>query len=285
MAVDLATVTAKGGLSALDVRATAMGSQAGQPLALDSVATLDLSGTRKTVRVAQLSGKAAGQPFNLGQLATVTLDGPAVAVDRLDLGLYGPARVQGGLVGASRIAGDLTLAALPLASLRPFGAPPLDGTLQAKLNLSGTRKEPEAHLDASMTKLALDRASKVKTDAQLGADLRGGRLEATATATGLGSAPLTTQLGLPATFGLDPPAFRAQRNRCPDEQRSEPVDLARGLPSSLPSPERSSQAASNPTSLSPAPCRHPQLDDHREHGSVQDVASGCRPAATWWLQQ
>ena len=48
----------RGGLSALDVRATATGSQAGQPLALDTVATVDLSGTRKTVRVAQLSGKA-----------------------------------------------------------------------------------------------------------------------------------------------------------------------------------------------------------------------------------
>ena len=76
VAVDLATVTAKGGLATLAVRATATGSQAGQPLALDTVATLDLSGTRKTVRLAQLSGKAAGQPFSLGQPATVTLDGP-----------------------------------------------------------------------------------------------------------------------------------------------------------------------------------------------------------------
>ena len=227
VAVDLATVTAKGGLATLAVRATATGSQAGQPFALDTVATLDLSGTRKTVRLTQLSGKAAGQPFSLGQPATVTLDGPAVALDRLDLA-YGPARVQGGLdLGANRIAGDLALAALPLASLRPFGAPPLAGTLGAKLNLSGTRKAPAAHLDATLAKLALDPASKVRADAQVGADLQGGRLDATATATGLGSAPLTVQLGLPATFGLDPPAFALSETAALSGRIAGPVDLAR----------------------------------------------------------
>ena len=275
MAVDLATVTAKGGLSALEVRATATGSQAGQPLALDTVATVDLSGTRKTVRVAQLSGKAAGQPFNLGQPATVTLDGPAVAVDRLDL-TYGPARVQGGLdLGANRIAGDLTLATLPLASLRPFGAPPLAGTLQAKLNLSGTRKAPEAHLDATMAKLALDPASKVKTDAQLGADLRGGRLDATATATGLGSAPLTAQLGLPATFGLDPPAFALSETAALSGRIAGPVDLARVAQFAALAGTQLTGALQTDLALS-GTLQAPQLGGslRMTDGSVQDVASG-----------
>ena len=275
VAVDLATVTAKGGLSALDVRATATGSQAGQPLALDTVATVDLSGIRKTVRVAQLSGKAAGQPFNLGQPATVTLDGPAVAVDRLDL-TYGPARVQGGLdLGASRIAGDLTLATLPLASLRPFGAPPLTGTLQAKLNLSGTRKAPEAHLDATMAKLALDPASKVKTDAQLGADLRGGRLDATATATGFGSAPLTAQIGLPATFGLDPPAFALSETAALSGRIAGPVDLARVAQFAALAGTQLTGAVQTDLALS-GTLQAPQLGGslRMTDGSVQDVASG-----------
>ena len=275
VAVDLATVTAKGGLATLAVRATATGSQAGQPLALDTVATLDLSGTRKTVRLTQLSGKAAGQPFSLGQPATVTLDGPAVALDRLDLA-YGPARVQGGLdLGANRIAGDLALAALPLASLRPFGAPPLAGTLGAKLNLSGTRKAPAAHLDAALAKLALDPASKVRADAQVGADLQGGRLDATATATGLGSAPLTVQLGLPATFGLDPPAFALSETAALSGRIAGPVDLARAARFAALAGTQLAGALQTDLTLA-GTLQAPQLGGSLKmsDGSVQDVASG-----------
>lgn len=275
LVVDLATVTAKGGLSVLDVRANASGSQSGQPLALATVATLDLARSRKTVRVAQLSGKAVGQPFSLGQPATVTLDGPAVALDRLDL-TYGPARVQGSLdLGASRVAGDLALAALPLASLRAFGAPPLAGTAQAKLDLSGTRKAPAAHLDASLAKLALDPAAKATTDAVLAADLRGGRLDASLNLTGLGTAPLTAQLGLPVTFALDPPAFALSDSAPLSGRIGGPIDLARAARFAALAGTQLAGTLQSDLTLA-GTLQAPRLAGTlgMTGGSVQDVASG-----------
>ena len=227
LAVANAVVIVGGRLAAMDVDATVAGNQAGQAFDLSTAAGLELVGPRKTVRVTKLAGKVAGENLRLGQAANLTLDGSTLDVDRVALEL-GPAKLNGKLqLGATKVAGELTLATLPLATLGRFGAPPLAGTGQAKVALAGTRSAPEATLNASVAKAALDPAAKVKLDGRLDGSLGGGRLIADLSLDGLGKGPLTARASLPATFTLDPPAFTLNDKASLDGRIGGPVDLAR----------------------------------------------------------
>ena len=275
LAVSDAALTVGGRLAALDVAASAAGSQADQPFDLSAAAALDVLGARKTVRVSKVSGKLAGEALRLMQPATLTLDGDALDVDRLDVEL-GPARLQAKVqLGPSRVGGELTLATLKLAALERFGAPPLAGTGQARLTLAGTRAAPEISLDASVAKAALDPAAKVKLDGKLAGTLRGGRLDADLSLSGLGNAPLTARASLPATLALDPPAFALSDSASLSGKVAGPVDLAKVAQlAALGGTQLAGtlQAALDLSGTLQQPALAGTLD--LDGGSVQDVASG-----------
>ena len=225
--VDAATVDVGGRLAALDVTAAANGSQSGQPFDLSAAAGLDVLGQRKSIRLTKLAGTLAGEPLRLAQPATVVVDGTTIGVDALDLAL-GPARLQGSLdLGDPRVRGQLNLAELPLAALQQFGGPALAGTARASLELAGSRRAPELTLDVVAQKVSLDKASRVSTNGTLKAALRGGRAESTLELTGLGTVPLTAAVSLPASFGLDPPAFALNDGAGLVGNITGPIDLAR----------------------------------------------------------
>ena len=147
-------------------------------------------------------------------------------LDRLDLEL-GPARLSGKLqLGPSRVGGEMALATLPLATLARFGAPPLAGTA-GQATLTGTRRAPELALDASVAKLALDPAAKVKLDGTLAGTVRGGRLDADLALKGLGAQPLAVTASLPATFSLEPMAFALEETASLSGKVAGPVDFAK----------------------------------------------------------
>ena len=227
LTVDAATVDVGGRLAALDVTAAANGSQSGQPFDLSAAAGLDVLGQRKSIRLTKLAGTLAGEPLRLAQPATVVVDGTTIGVDALDLAL-GPARLQGSLdLGDPRVRGQLNLAELPLAALQQFGGPALAGTARASLELTGSRRAPELTLDVVAQKVSLDKASRVSTNGTLKAALRGGRAESTLELTGLGAVPLTARVSLPASFGLDPPAFALNDGAGLVGNLTGPIDLAR----------------------------------------------------------
>lgn len=225
--VDQAAIGVGGRLAALDVTAAANGSQGGQPFDLAAAAGLDVLGQRKTIRLTKLTGTLAGEPLRLAQPATVVVDRATVGIDALDLAL-GPARVQGSLdLGDPRVRGQLTLAELPLAVLQRFGGPALAGTARANLDLAGSRRAPQLTLDVVAQKVALDKASRVTTNGTLKTTLQDGRVESTVELTGLGAAPLTARIALPASFGLDPPAFALNDGASLTGSLAGPIDLAR----------------------------------------------------------
>ena len=143
-----------------------------------------------------------------------------------------------------------------------------------RLTLSGTRARPEVALDATVANAALDPAAKVKLDGKLTGTLRGGRLDADLSLSGLGSAPLTARASLPATFTLDPVLSRS-RQRQPERQGRRPSRPREGgavvalggtqLAGTL-------QAALDLSGTLQQPALAGTLD--LDGGSVQDVASG-----------
>ena len=275
LAVDSAILNVGGRLAALDVAATAAGTQAGQPFDLDAAAALDVLSARKTVRVTKVAGTLAGEPLRLVQPTTVTLDGGVLDVDQIDLEL-GPARVQGKLqLGPSRVAGELALATLPLSVLERFGAPALAGTGQANLTLDGARRAPELAVEASVAKVALGPASAVRLDGKLLGTMRGGRLDADLSLSGLGATPLTARASLPASFALDPPAFALNDTANLSGKIAGPIDLARVAQLAAMGGTQLAGTLQTALDLS-GTIRQPGLTGTltMDGGSVQDVASG-----------
>ena len=229
LAVDQAKVGVNGRLAELAITASAAGSQGGQAFDIATAAGLDVLGARKVVKLTSLGGTLMGQKLRLMQPATVTLAGAAMAVDQVDV-QFGAARAQANLsLDEQRVRGGLTLNELALAALEPFGLPSLAGKGQARLDLSGSPKAPEATLSLDVRQLALDPVAKVKADASLQATVRGGRLDANLTAKGLGATPLTATARLPVTFSLQPFAFAVDNGAPLTARVAGPVDLARAV--------------------------------------------------------
>ena len=270
-----ATLKVGGRLAAIDLTANLAGDQAGKPFDLAATAALDVLGARKTIRASKLTGTLAGERLRLVEPAAVTLEGSAVAVDRIALDL-GPGKLRGRLqLGTSRVDGELALASLPLATLERFGAPPLAGSGQAKVTLSGTRAAPEIALDASVAKAALDPAAKLRLDGKLAGRLAGGRLAADLSLNGLGAQPLTARVALPARLSLDPPGFALGDSAPLDGSVKGPIDLARiAQVAPLGGIQLAGvlQAALNLSGTLQQPGLAGALD--LDNGSVQDVATG-----------
>lgn len=275
--VDRAKLKVGGRLAAIDLTASASGSQADRAFDLSARAAIEPLGPRQRIRLAQLGGKLAGETLRLAAPATVTLDGRRVDLDRLDLAL-GPARVTGSLaLGDSQVRGELALAELALEDLQRFGAPPLAGTGDAQLSLGGTRKSPELAVTAHLAKAALDPAATAKLDAKLSGRLAGGRLQSDLAVTGLGAQPLTLAASLPAPFSLDPPGFALAQDAALTGRLTGPVDLA--TVAHLVTLDGTQVAGVVATDLSlSGTLQQPQLGGTAvlDDGSLQDLRSGLR---------
>ncbi|MFO1049498.1 MAG: translocation/assembly module TamB domain-containing protein [Geminicoccaceae bacterium] len=277
VAVDRARLKVGGRLAALDLTASASGSQADRAFDLSASAAVEPLGPRQRIRLTQLDGKLAGETLRLAAPATVTLEGRRIDLDTLDLAL-GPARVSGSLaLGDSQVRGELALSELALKDLQRFGAPPLAGTGDAQLSLGGTRKSPELAVTAHLAKAALDPAATAKLDAKLSGRLAGGRLQSELAVTGLGAQPLTLAASLPARFSLDPPGFALAQDAALTGQLTGPVDLA--TVAHLVTLDGTQVAGVVATDLSlSGTLQQPQLGGTAalDDGSLQDLRSGLR---------
>ena len=105
--------------------------------------------------------------------------------------------------------------------------------------------------------------------------MRGGRLDADLSLSGLGNAPLTARASLPATFALDPPAFALSDSASLSGKVAGPVDLAKVAQlAALGGTQLAGtlQAALDLSGTLQQPALAGTLD--LDGGSVQDVASG-----------
>ncbi|MGD9509014.1 MAG: translocation/assembly module TamB domain-containing protein [Geminicoccaceae bacterium] len=277
LAVDRTVLKVGGRLAALDLNATTSGNQAGKPFQLDAQAAVEPLGPRQRVQLTRLEGQLAGETLRLAAPATVTVQGQRIDLDRLDLAL-GPARLTGNLaLGDSQVRGELALASLPLGALERFGAPRLAGTVEARVDLAGTRRAPEVTLSANVAKAALDPAAPTKLDARLGGRLAGDRLQANLAVTGLGAQPLTLDASLPARFSLDPPGFVLAQDAALSGRLAGPVDLA--TVAHLVTLDGTQVAGVVATDLALAgTLLQPRLDGTvaLDDGTLQDLRSGVR---------
>ena len=275
--VDRAKLKVGGRLAALDLTASASGSQADRGFDLSARAAVEPLGARQRIQLAQLDGKLAGETLHLAAPATVTLEGRRIDLDRLDLAL-GLARVSGSLaLGVSQVRGELAVAKLALEDLQRFGAPTLTGTGDAQISLGGTRKSPELAVTANVVGAALDPAAPAKLDAKLSGRLAGGRLQSDLAVTGLGAQPLTFAASLPARFSLDPPGFALAQDATLTGRLAGPVDLA--TVARLVTLDGTQVAGVVMTDLSLAgTLQQPQLGGTAalDDGSLQDLRSGLR---------
>ena len=123
--------------------------------------------------------------------------------------------------------------------------------------------------------MALDPAAKVKLDGTLAGTLRGGRLDADLSLSGLGTEPLTARASLPATFALDPPLSRSADSASLSGKIAGPVDLAKVA--QLAALDGTQLAGTLQAALDlSGTLQQPALDGTlaMDGGSVQDVASG-----------
>lgn len=204
--VESATLTARGPLSALQLEATARGDQQG-PFDLSARSRVELTGTRRRAELQALDGIYAGQSIQLRAPATLTLEGGVLEIDQLDLRI-GEARIQGRLDSRpGRVQGRATVRDLPLSVLAAFGAPPLAGTAEADLTLTGSPATPQVDLALRVPELRLaDHDAVAVPPAALTLDARAadGRLTARLELAKLTDRPAVATLTAPLRLSLTP---------------------------------------------------------------------------------
>jgi translocation and assembly module TamB len=206
--VDQATLGARGGLDQLALTLSANGT-AVAPFDLDSRAQLAL-GEAIRLRLERLQGRFADQPVRLAQPAELTLADARTQLAGLDL-RYGDARLQASAdLGPQQVSADATLGGLPLAMLGRFGAPPLSGQADARLQLSGAADNPRGTLTLEVTGLRADGLTFAELPParfDLDAQLADRRLSVDLQGEGVTQKPLTLTAELPLTVRLDQFAF------------------------------------------------------------------------------
>jgi len=213
--------------------ASATGTQPALDLALEGTAEADAAERR--LRLTKLQGTLEGAPVRLGRTATLRQDAAGWALADLDLRL-GDGRIAGtAAYAAGGPEGRLEIAALPLAPLAGAAmAPPVSGRLDAVLALAGSRTAPQATLTAGLDLDADPRTGLPPVGANLAADWRERRLQATLGLAGVEGVQADGRLAMP--LDLDLASFRLAGRPADglDGRLGIDVDLAR-LTAYLPS--------------------------------------------------
>lgn len=229
MAVEAATLTAKGSLADMQLAAQAKGQQQG-PFDLASRARLQIAGEAKRVELQNLAGTFAGQSIELRAPARLSLDKGVLDLDQLDLRI-GQARIQGdATTGNGRVRADATVSEFPLAMLAAFGGPALEGKAGAKLDVDGPLAAPTLVVALTVPDLRPGGAAArdiPASELKINARLSDGRLVSDLSLAKLTERPITASLTAPATLGLQPFAFAMPPNGAISGRLDADADLAR----------------------------------------------------------
>jgi len=168
--LDTLSLGAEGDGSDAALRLKATGAFRG-PLALDAAGRLRIGENRLSLEILTATGHAFGQSLTLRAPATLTQQPGTVALSRLDLD-FGAARIGAQAdVDADRVAGELTVAGLPVASLSPlWPVAGMTGTIGATVTLDGPRANPTGNAHLTGTGLMIDAAGDAPP---LGLDVSG----------------------------------------------------------------------------------------------------------------
>ncbi len=203
-------VSLDGSLSQLALKASLDGEALGRPLALSTAAELALD-ERTRIRLTRLEANLAEERLSLAGPATLSLDGNRTRVEALALTVAGgrlnlDADLRPGAVEAGLEIDDLPLRLIELA------APNLnaEGSLDARLQLSGTPPRPDGSLTVAAEGIRIGRLEDVAAlpALALGLDgrLGGGRLSLDGRVSGFAERPLSLTGELPLLVTATPPS-------------------------------------------------------------------------------
>ncbi len=227
--VEAARLSVSGDLAALGIDLTANGTLP-DPFRVESRANVssDAQSTRATLE--RLTGEVADVPMRLTAPATVRLESDTIELDGLELEIDTARLRAQGTKTQNAVDGSLELTALQLSTLEPFGAPPLNGTVESRWTLSGTPAAPQIVGGLSVEGLEpYEETDEADATVAINADVRlgGGDLNATVALDGLGSPPLQAEARLPIQFSLEPFAFTVADPLPLDARVAGNIDLAR----------------------------------------------------------
>ncbi|MDQ7830589.1 MAG: translocation/assembly module TamB domain-containing protein [Desulfovibrionaceae bacterium] len=213
-------------VSSLNVAASGRDGK-GMDFSIQSVAALDAVGPVRcdmagrvapgpdglNLDLTRLAAKVADMPVTLSQKAALVLAGDRLSVTGLRLGLGKALLAADGGYDAQKADLKVTVTDVSLLDLAAFGAPGMTGTARAEARVTGSGARPEASLRLTAQGIGMpggQGGQKGKTPSlavDVTAAVGQGGMQATLAASGLGKAPLSARLALPARFSLTPFAF------------------------------------------------------------------------------
>lgn len=169
----------------------------------------DLALADPGVRIGIADLRARWRDSDVAQTGRATVAAGAAEWSVQGLALQsGPARLVADLaVSPASARGSVRLRDLPAAMLAAAGAPPLEGTIAAEIDVAGTGAEPRLRFALRADALVYVGAAGEEVppvDLNLEGTLAGGRLESTATVSGLAEKPVSASATLPVLLTLAP---------------------------------------------------------------------------------
>ncbi|WGF88911.1 translocation/assembly module TamB domain-containing protein [Marinivivus vitaminiproducens] len=207
--LDRLGLQAKGTLAGLKLTASAAG-EAMQRFDIRTAAEVAQADARTTVVLSELGGTVGPEQLRLTQPTRVELENGTTRLSDLDL-RYGAARLAGNATyGPQALDLRMALSDLNLASLEPFGVPPLEGNARLDLTGSGTPAAPRIDVAARVARAryVLPSLGDVPpADIALDAALTGQRASGDLRVTGVTQNPITANAALPVRFAIEPFRF------------------------------------------------------------------------------
>lgn len=205
------TVTAKGDLQRLDLSTKVVALQP-KNTKVDLDAQLQQVGQDKRLLLQRLTGAWQGKPFQLKAPVELTAGAnKELRLGRLGLDFAGASLSAEGRLGARDLNAELVLDPLPLKLLAELGLAEIEGTAKAKVNLGGTKTQPQVRLDLDVQGLkGLTAEAKKLPPARVTAkaELISGQLAADLGIAGLTDKPARLQVAVPMRLALEPFDFR-----------------------------------------------------------------------------
>jgi translocation and assembly module TamB len=206
----LAGATAKfnGGLTGGGIALELDGKLEDQAIALSAEGSFAQAGQDLQIALAELEASYGELPLRLRQAARLGLSPTQSQIEDLDLEigsgrLHGQARLSETTVDAALVIEQLDLEDLALAG----PAPPFEGRIDGRLELSGSSAGPDGQLTLRLSELRSDDEAMDELpalSASLDGNLGNGRAALTGELAGLGTTPLTVEAEFPLALSLTP---------------------------------------------------------------------------------
>ncbi|MEM9138900.1 MAG: hypothetical protein AAGB15_03645, partial [Pseudomonadota bacterium] len=146
LALDRASLTAKGPLSRLQISAEAAGQAEGEPVTLSAAAAVDAASAILRANVTRLDAALGEQAIRLNRPASIAVNGATISARNLDVALPGQGLLAGDVTYyGGPMAGDIRLQMPDLAILKQIAdAPVRAGSLDAALTFDTRRSRASA---------------------------------------------------------------------------------------------------------------------------------------------